>query len=361
MSRPDPGHRANNFDVVRLLAALSVIFSHSFLIAEGTQANEPFVVLTGGQCVLGLLGVFVFFVISGYLVTDSFRRRPAPGRFALRRALRLYPGLVVNAAVCALLLGPVVTRLPLSDYLAGPGLRRFLVQAASLDPGELTLPGVVFSHNAVGHHLNGSFWTLRYEALMYLMVLLLGLSRLLRPATALGLVALGMAAVYFEAALRPLGEAWQWAWLLGPFAAGMALHFLRERIEWSGRGALIALAALVLFTAMGRLILLFPLAGAYLVLWFCRRYDKWLDYSGRCGDLSYGIYIYGWPAEQFVLWLSGGTAPWWQVFLEALLIVLPAAFLSWRLVESRALRWGRRPARQLPAPLTAAALPPLPD
>src|SRR5438309_4068954 len=100
-----PGRRANNFDALRLLAALSVVFSHSFLIAEGSEANEPFVRITGNQCILGLVGVFVFFVISGYLVTESYCRHPAPGRFALRRTLRIYPGLIVNVLICALLLG----------------------------------------------------------------------------------------------------------------------------------------------------------------------------------------------------------------------------------------------------------------
>lgn len=360
MSPGNTDHHANNFDIVRLAAALSVIFSHAFLIAEGTQANEPFVVLTGSQCVLGLVGVFVFFVISGYLVTESFCRRPSPRRFAVRRTLRIYPGLLVNIAVCALLLGPIVTQLPLPDYLAAPGFRRFLLQAATLDPGELTLPGVVFSHNPVGQHLNGSFWTLRYEALMYLMVVGLGMLRLLRLSTCMILVVLGMAAVYFEDALRPLGELWQWAWLLGPFASGMALHFLRDRIVWSGRGALLAFAALVLFTAIGKLILLFPLAGAYLVIWFCRRHDRWLDYSRWCGDLSYGIYIYGWPAEEFVTWLSGGRLAWWQLFLGALPIILAAAWLSWHGIESRALRWSRRPPRTA-SPLPAAAMPSVPE
>src|SRR5690348_17744391 len=101
--------RSNNFDAVRLLAALSVVFSHSFLIAEGSEASEPFIWLTGNQCILGLVGVFVFFVISGYLVTESWVRSPMPGRFALRRFLRIYPGLAVNVVLCAFVLGPLVT------------------------------------------------------------------------------------------------------------------------------------------------------------------------------------------------------------------------------------------------------------
>src|ERR1051325_986429 len=109
---PDPRPRRNNFDALRLLACVSVVFSHSFLIAEGSEAGEPFVWLTGNQCILGLVGVFVFFIISGYLVPASFCRNPRPGRFAQRRFLRIYPGLVVNALVCACLPGPLVSSLP---------------------------------------------------------------------------------------------------------------------------------------------------------------------------------------------------------------------------------------------------------
>jgi len=53
--------RQNNFDALRLVAAVSVIFSHSFLISEGTQNNEWLMLLTGNQSILGLTGVFVFF------------------------------------------------------------------------------------------------------------------------------------------------------------------------------------------------------------------------------------------------------------------------------------------------------------
>jgi peptidoglycan/LPS O-acetylase OafA/YrhL len=351
---PDTAARRNNFDALRLVAALSVVFSHSFLVAEGSEANEPFVWLSGNQCILGLVGVFVFFVISGYLVTESWCRRPLPGQFALRRGLRVYPGLMVNVALSALLLGPLVTSLPLGAYFSSPELRDFLIKAVTLNPGPLGLPGVLFADNAVGLHINGSLWTLRYEIMMYLMIVMLGMARLLRLSTCLVLTALGMAAVYFEHALTPLGDFGEWAWFLGFFGAGMTLSFLRDRLVFDWRGALVAAVALVIFTRIGHLIMLFPLAGAYLAIWFARRYDRWLDYSRYCGDLSYGVYIYGWPAEQLVMWLSGGRAVWWQVFFGSLALALPMAWLSWHGIEKWALRWGRTVGRQ---PLTIAPAP----
>jgi peptidoglycan/LPS O-acetylase OafA/YrhL len=344
------GHRANNFDAVRLVAALSVVFSHSFLIAEGSEANEPFVWITGNQCVLGLVGVFVFFIISGYLVTESYCRLPAPGRFAARRALRIYPGLLANVLVCAFLIGPMISALPVSAYFASPELRQFLVETLTLNPGPLHLPGVLFADNSVGLLVNGSLWTLRYEIMMYLMILVLAAVGLLRLSSAIVLVGVGVAAVCFEKALTPFGDFGEWAWLVGFFASGMVLHFVRERLAFDWRYALLAVAALVLFVWLGRFIMLFPLAGAYLVIWFARRHDRWLDYSKYCGDLSYGLYIYGWPAEQLVMYLSGGKAAWWQVFAESLALALPAAWLSWHGIEKWVMRWGRRlPARRLAA------------
>src|SRR5205085_10804603 len=107
--------------------------------------------------------------------------------FAIRRTLRIYPGLVVNILICALLIGPLVIRLPLSVYLVGPELRDFLYRTLTLNPGPLALPGVLFADNPVGLHINGSLWTLRYEAMMYLMIPLLAAVRLVRLPVAIAL------------------------------------------------------------------------------------------------------------------------------------------------------------------------------
>lgn len=353
-----PAHRANNFDALRLIAALSVVFSHSFLIAEGSEANEPFVWLSRNQSVLGLVGVFVFFVISGYLVTESYCRQPSPGRFALKRILRIWPGLAVNALLCALLLGPLVTSLPLRSYFSDLGVAAFVADVLTLHEGPLQLPGVLFADNSVGLIVNGSLWTLRYEVMMYAMILILAACRLLRLWSCVALVGLGVLAVTFETLLKPFGDLGEWAWFVGFFASGMVLYFLRERIVLRGRYALLALAGLALFIVMGRFIALFPLAGAYLAIWFARRYDPALDYARYTGDLSYGLYIYGWPAEQLVMWLSGGRATWWEIFGGSLLIAVPLAWLSWHLVESRAMRLGRlrrRPIEPATAPLRPIA------
>ena len=74
-----------------------------------------------------------------------------------------------------------------------------------------------------------------------------------------------------------------------------------------------------------------------------------LDYARHIGDLSYGIYIYGWPCEQLVVWLTRGRALWWEVAAGSLVMVLPLSWLSWHCVEKWALRGVRGRPRPVPA------------
>ena len=325
--------RHNNFDLLRFIAALAVIFSHSFLIAEGTSVNEPLNRLTGNQCMLGLAGVFVFFAISGFLVTQSFEQTQGPLRYLLKRCLRIFPGYLVMLVLSAFVLAPIVTTLPLAQYLGRPEPYRYVLDNAVFSLKVHELPGVMFVDNAVGLEINGSLWTLGLEFEMYLMVMALGMLRLIRLPVCLLLVALGMASIHFDA-LNILGG---WGWMLSFFAIGMTLYKLRETRIFDGRIALLAVAGLIASVPLGQFILLFPLFGCYLALYLALQPRLPVIPAARFGDLSYGLYIYGWPSQQAVIWLMKGHAAWWQVFLLASLLAGALAFLSWHLIEKRAL------------------------
>jgi peptidoglycan/LPS O-acetylase OafA/YrhL len=345
--------RRNNFDALRLVAAASVVFSHSFLITEGTQDHEWLILLTGNQSILGLVGVFVFFAISGFLVTQSFEQTGDAWRFLAKRALRIFPGLFVATTLSAFVLAPLVTTLSVGAYLTNPAPWKYVIGNTLLDQTVHELPGVMFVNNPVGLEINGSLWTLRLEFLMYLMVLVLGVLRLLTARVALLLTVFGVACLHFHMLDEIEKWGWffqllsDWGWLVGFFAAGMALYKLRHTRIFDGRIALLALASLVLSVPLHQFLVLFPLFGCYLALWLALNPRLPVIPAARFGDLSYGVYIYGWPVEQAVIWLLGGRAAWWQVFLLALPTAATLAFFSWHLVESPALRLkpaGRRPS-----------------
>ena len=327
--------RQNNFDALRLVAALSVILSHAFLVAEGAETNDPLNLLTGNQCPLGLTGVFVFFAVSGFLVTQSFEQTGSPLRYLVKRCLRIFPAYLVCLVLTAFVLAPIVTTLPLAAYLKSPEPYRYLFYNSFFDIRVHELPGVMFVDNPVGLEVNGSLWSLGCEFDMYLMVLVLGALRLLNLPACLALLALGMACIAFPDALGFLGG---WGWTLSFFAAGMVLYKLRNTRIFDRRIALLALVGLALSIPLRQFILLFPLFGCYLALYLGLQPKLPLVPATRFGDLSYGLYIFGWPSEALVIWLLKGHAAWWQVFPLAALLASALAFCSWHLVEKRALR-----------------------
>ena len=328
--------RDNNFDLLRLLAALSVIFSHAFLIGEGRQDHEPLMWLSGGQCVLGVAGVFVFFTISGYLVSASYEATRSAPRFLMKRALRVYPGLALCLVLSAFVLGPACTSLPLAAYFSDGGAYAYVLANLLMDANRNSLPGLSFTGFAAGSVVDGPLWSLPCEVVMYLMLAMLGALGWLRREATLVLVGLGMVAVAFDSAQSDyfIGSA---LWLLPFFAAGMAFYQFRDKPIFSGKIALLACLGLALTIAFGGFILFFPIFGSYLVLYLAFERRLPVVRAARFGDLSYGLYIYGWPVEQLVARLHGGSAPWWLVFAVALPASGLLAFLSWRLVERPAL------------------------
>jgi len=94
----NPGQRVsvtNNFDSLRLIFAILVILSHSFPLTRGSNDTEPLMRLTHGQITLGNISVWAFFVISGFLITQSWQRTPKVVKYLKRRIGRIYPGFAV--------------------------------------------------------------------------------------------------------------------------------------------------------------------------------------------------------------------------------------------------------------------------
>ena len=113
--RPMTAHGSGNaFDFIRVVAALAVLYSHSFPLFGLPEPSHA------GQT-LGSLAVAIFFAVSGFLVCQSWLRDPDVYRFTLRRALRIMPGLIVAVAFTAFVAGALDTRLPLSEYFTARG------------------------------------------------------------------------------------------------------------------------------------------------------------------------------------------------------------------------------------------------
>lgn len=142
--------RDNNFNLIRFIASLSVLITHSFALALGTPGAEPFRKSLG--MTIGEISVDVFFITSGFLVTASLLYRKNTIEFIWARFLRIFPALLVMLLLTVLVVGPVFTTLPLSNYLTHKDTFRYFAKCLTLFFGvEYTLPGV-FNQNALMAH-----------------------------------------------------------------------------------------------------------------------------------------------------------------------------------------------------------------
>lgn len=155
--------RTNNFDALRLLAATVVVYGHAFPLTKTAQ-----VVILGNS--VESLAVKVFFVISGYLISESWLRDPQINRFLIRRALRIFPALIVVVLLSVLVLGPLATTLSIAGYFGNISVLMYL-KNIFLYP-VYYLPGV-FQSNPYPIAVNGSLWSLPVEFSMYLLTPLL--------------------------------------------------------------------------------------------------------------------------------------------------------------------------------------------
>ena len=101
----DRDHK-NNFGFLRLLMALLVIVAHSAELIDGNRSREP-LTRVFGTLSFGELAVDVFFLISGYLITQSFMNSRTLWNYLYKRVLRIYPGFITAFLFCLFIVGPL--------------------------------------------------------------------------------------------------------------------------------------------------------------------------------------------------------------------------------------------------------------
>ena len=350
ISDHDNGHD-NNFNLLRVLAALAVLLSHSWPLTQGDNEREPLYVLVGLS--LGHVAVEAFFVTSGFLVTSSLFRRAQLIDFVVARVLRIFPALLSVVFGC-FVLGLVLTNVPWADFVGHPLTKEYLIRNSVIVTGaRYFLPGV-FERNPYVGSVNGSIWTLPWETWMYgLLAVTWGGAALSGPAkrkacgTAILIIA-GIALFLFALSnaapsiLRPSPRIQNG--LLPSFFLGSACYVLRRKIPlrsmwfWTAIGAL-TLAMLILSnprSTISNFHTVFIVALPYIVLYLAfvpsgaiRRYNK-------LGDYSYGVYIWAFPVQQTLVaslpGISVGT-----LFALATPVTLLLAVISWRFIEQPAL------------------------
>jgi peptidoglycan/LPS O-acetylase OafA/YrhL len=327
--------KRNNFNLIRLLGAFGVLFFHVYPLTG--RENDP---LSFTHWInFGSLSVRVFFVVSGFLLTDSYLRNPDIRSWAIARILRIWPALIGCTLFCVFVLGPMITIDP--HYWRSDSPYSFLRNALIFDTQAL-LSGV-FTANPIPV-VNGSLWTLPYESFWYMaLAASFVLFRDLR--IGLGLVFLlccwiilsgnGIQSPIFANVLV------LFVCELGPFFLGGALiRLLKIRGSVATDIAMCLLLAYSVYISEADWRPFYEaqvVALPYLVIRIAYAPIRPLHSFLESADISYGVYLYAFPMTQTVVSLIGKDHSVFVTTIAALAATLPLACLSWIFVERPAL------------------------
>ena len=317
----------NNFDFLRIFAALLVVFSHSYALT-GYGSNEPFYILNG-ITTLGRMGVVIFFVVSGYLITKSWQNHPSSSQFFWNRFLRIVPGLVGVTLFSVFFIGPLVTNLSIFDYFQNMLTWKYLTNIFVFNIN-YNLPGV-FVNNPYPNAVNGSIWTLPVEFGMYILIFIIGFFGRLNKRSLVVLLFL-FATLIFLKGVSPVN----YTLLFSLFFVIGAIYQLQKGIIFNLKVSLLLFILWIASFQTPFFMLTSIICLPYIILYIGNKSSYPFNKISKYGDFSYGLYIYAFPVQQTIAYFIHGISAI-AMFMLSLLLIFPLAILSWKLIESKAL------------------------
>ena len=337
-------YKNNNFNILRFFAAVLVICGHMYHLL-----GLP-VLMLGGQAV-STIGVEIFFLISGYLIMQSYTRDSNILRYTTRRFFRIIPGLVFLCIITVVVIGPIFTTLDTRTYFSSSSTWGYL-RNILLFP-VYSLPGV-FEHNIYPNAVNGSLWTLVVEIGMYVVLplaLFMG-NKLKHQKIVLVCFAVTLAlsnsiinGFYPNTRMVIYGTSMADVLTLAPFFfVGVLFSFSEVKKHINLQLALILLGTVfVLQMSYAKTEILMLAALSYFIFSFALAPNPFFGKYFVKNDYSYGMYLYAFLVQQILASLFTQYNITFNIYLMmSIVISFVFAYLSWHLIEKPALDFCKR-------------------
>ncbi len=321
-----PGGFTTGFDYLRIILSVSVLVFHSIALSSGSDTF----VWAGPFRFLPASILPMFFALSGFLVTGSLKRVQLH-QFVMLRILRLIPALAVEVALSALLIGPIVTTIPLSAYYTDHLVWKYFLNI--IGSIHYFLPGV-FADNPAPGVMNGQLWTIPFELESYLSLTILSILTVVRRRFWFAMAVIGTCLVATTFVnVNHTGQAFDnnlpGRMLVLSFLAAVVVYLYRDKLPFSNMAGVVSMVISMAMLEYPQLCYLAPLPIAYATVWLGLMRPPSIPF----GDLSYGVYLFHFPVEQTLVHYFPSIQTWWQLTAVALPITALFAWLSWTVIE----------------------------
>jgi peptidoglycan/LPS O-acetylase OafA/YrhL len=345
--------KQNNFDLVRLIAAIQVFFTHAI---DHLDIQNPVINFLYYKILIFFPGVPIFFTVSGFLIYASYERNKDDlKKFYQNRILRIYPALIVCIFFTLLLLW-----LDSTTNIFNVNLLSWLI--AQITFFQFYTPDIL-RFWGVGTP-NGSLWTISVEIQFYLLIPLIYF--LFRSKNKWIII---FSFVFIFSLLNNIifnDRSHLFGKLYNLFIFKYLYYFLFGVLAYKCWDFLhhIFIKRFVFITVLYTLYFVFfgnilkydissyfitsPftfIAHVLLSLWTLSLAYTGVGLSDRLlggNDISYGVYIYHMPVVNYLVHHSYKNKALY-LFI-AFMITLTLAFFSWKLVEEKMLKLKKRSA-----------------
>ncbi len=324
----------NNFDIMRILAALLVLVSH--VNSYSIQENYSF--LENG----GIIGLSVFFALSGYLITMSWQNSKHVESFTINRCLRIFPALWITIILTVFILGPLVSSLPTEEYFSHDQTYNYLKNNLILSTN-LFLPGVFEEHGMAGF-VNSPLWSVAAEFMLYMAILVLGLCRMLNLYVLIIIYILCLVSLeYFNLSTIASARIFCIAMFFSGAIICCAFKWnIKSKHKLSTFSFIVSL--ILIYFDLGYFAAL-PIAWLIISLAFVN--TPYIDNFGKYGDYSYAIYLSHYPIIKTIISITEGNINLISLTMITILSSFIFAFISWHLIEKQALKFKKKPLRNI--------------
>ena len=313
--------KSSNLQLAKFIAALLVIYSHSFSLTGNVSGVDFFSRISGNSLSTGGLAVSFFFFVSGLYVSKSLVRAKTAKRYFTSRVKRIFPALLIVVLASVLVLGPVFTNLTPGAYFTSKGTYLYLLNGALLPIH--ALPGV-FTENPYGTTVNGSLWTLSVEFLCYVALFVVYKLNLMDKKKILAVLAVVAVASVGGWMLPDSLALLKGAILPGLlFFEGILFYLYQDKIKLNIPLACLFLLLFGLTAPLGCMDLGSLLFLPYASCTFLLATRQVLPRLSELGNLSYCIYLLGFPVQQcFVAVLGKEMGAYSNALLSSLVVIL---------------------------------------
>ncbi len=330
--------RNNGFNFLRLMGALFVIYSHSYAIFYGTSTSsihKDILMDTTGFGTLGDLGVNIFFIVSGLLITMSLiNNKTKIKTFVMSRILRVYPAMFVMVIISLIVFYFISTQ-DFKSFFTSSDTIKYFIKNNTLLFGVFTNLEGIFEDNYF-KTVNGSLWTLPWEVRMYVVIFLIFFIFPKYSKFITLFLATTISIYYYYLLTSDTEFIHPSIRFLSLFLLGSTFFYFKDKVPLNK--VYFIVIVVVLFLALYlRNHNLFNFFNVFLlpyfIIYIAYRF-MFLKVFNNMGDYSYGIYIYSFPIQQFFVTID---IPFMTYVFLSCSITLCMAFLSWHLIEKKAL------------------------